>query len=76
MDVQGLMTIGPLTDNRERIRQAFHEMQLLNEQLERRIGVSCGKARLSMGMSDDFEIAIEEGSSMIRVGTAIFGPRL
>ena len=75
IDFQGLMTIGPMTADRERIRQAFREMKLISDQIERRLGVSCGRARLSMGMSDDFEIAIAEGATHIRVGTALFGPR-
>jgi uncharacterized pyridoxal phosphate-containing UPF0001 family protein len=69
----GLMTIGPLTDNRDRIRQAFREMKLLNDQIAHRVGLM--QALLSMGMSGDFEIAIEEGATHIRVGTAIFGAR-
>ncbi|NQV30850.1 MAG: YggS family pyridoxal phosphate-dependent enzyme [Candidatus Marinimicrobia bacterium] len=75
MDFMGLMTIGPLTNDQDRIRQAFREMKLLSDQIERQLGVLGGKAILSMGMSDDFEIAIEEGATHIRVGTALFGPR-
>ena len=75
LEFQGLMTIGPLTDDHERVRQAFREMKLLNDQIERRVGVQGGQAMLSMGMSGDFEIAIEEGATHIRVGTAIFGAR-
>ncbi|MEA3287080.1 MAG: YggS family pyridoxal phosphate-dependent enzyme [Candidatus Marinimicrobia bacterium] len=73
LDFKGLMTIGPLTDDRERIRQAFREMKLLTDQIIRRVGVM--QPMLSMGMSSDFEIAIEEGATHIRVGTAIFGAR-
>ncbi len=75
LEFQGLMTIGPLTSDTERIRQAFREMKLITDQVERRIGVPGGRAMLSMGMSGDFEIAIEEGATHIRVGTAIFGAR-
>jgi|FLOH01.1.fsa_nt_gi PLP dependent protein len=75
LDFRGLMTIGPLTDDQNRIRQAFREMKLLSNQVERQIGGQGGKAMLSMGMSDDFEIAIEEGATHIRVGTALFGAR-
>jgi hypothetical protein len=75
LDYQGLMTIGPLTDDKARIRQAFHEMKLISDLIERQVGVSEGRAKLSMGMSGDFEIAIEEGATHIRVGTSIFGPR-
>ena len=75
LDFCGLMTIGPLTDDRDRIRQAFREMKLMSDQVERRIGVPGGRALLSMGMSGDFEIAIEEGATHVRVGTSIFGAR-
>jgi len=75
LDFQGLMTIGPLTNDIDRIRQAFREMKLISDLIERQVGVSNGRAKLSMGMSGDFEIAIEEGATHIRVGTAIFGAR-
>ncbi len=75
LEFQGLMTIGPLTTNRDRIRQAFREMKLISDQIERQIGVSGGRATLSMGMSSDFDLAIEEGATHIRVGTALFGSR-
>ncbi len=71
----GLMTIGPLTNDTDRIRQAFREMKLLTDQVQQQVGVKAGQAFLSMGMSSDFEIAIEEGATHIRVGTAIFGAR-
>ncbi len=72
---QGLMTIGPLTSDRDHIRQSFREMKLISDQVERHVGIQDGFAILSMGMSSDFEIAIEEGATHIRVGTAIFGAR-
>jgi pyridoxal phosphate enzyme (YggS family) len=69
----GLMTIGPLTDDRDAIRRAF---QLCREQfLKAREIVGNQFDTLSMGMSDDFPLAIAEGSTMIRIGTALFGPR-
>ena len=73
LEFTGLMTIGPLTGDRDRIRQAFREMKLLTDQVAQRVGVI--QPWLSMGMSGDFEIAIEEGATHIRVGTAIFGAR-
>lgn len=76
LDLQGLMTIGPLTGDPFLIRRAFREMKLLADQIERQVGVSTGRAVLSMGMSGDFETAIEEGATHVRVGTALFGPRL
>lgn len=75
LEFQGLMTIGPLTSDRDRIRQSFREMMLISEQVIRQVGTSGKTAILSMGMSSDFQIAIEEGATHIRVGTAIFGPR-
>ncbi len=73
LEFSGLMTIGPLTADRDRIRQAFQEMKLLTDQIAHRVGLL--QPLLSMGMSGDFEIAIEEGATHIRVGTAIFGAR-
>ncbi len=75
LEFKGLMTIGPLTADTARIRQAFRDMKLLNDQIESQVSIAGGQALLSMGMSGDFEIAIEEGATHIRVGTAIFGAR-
>ncbi|MBT3254243.1 MAG: YggS family pyridoxal phosphate-dependent enzyme [Candidatus Marinimicrobia bacterium] len=75
LEFQGLMTIGPLTTDNDRIRQAFREMKLIHDQVASQIGTSGKTAILSMGMSSDFKIAIEEGSTHIRVGTALFGAR-
>ncbi|NQV42412.1 MAG: YggS family pyridoxal phosphate-dependent enzyme [Candidatus Marinimicrobia bacterium] len=75
LEFQGLMTIGPLTADSGRIRQAFREMKLIHEQVVRQLGSSGKAAILSMGMSSDFKIAIEEGATHIRVGTALFGAR-
>ena len=69
----GLMGIGPLTDEKKRIRSSFALLRRLKEELEEDLGVELPE--LSMGMSDDFEIAIAEGSTMVRLGRAIFGPR-
>ena len=67
IDVRGLMTIPPITERAEDARGWFRALA----QLGKRVGL----AELSMGMSADFEVAIEEGATMVRVGTAIFGPR-
>lgn len=70
--VVGLMTIAPLVDNPEKARPIFHRLRLLRDQLSRlRVGESL--TQLSMGMSDDFEVAVEEGATMVRIGRAIFG---
>ena len=74
LNIQGLMTIGPLTSEEEQIRASFRMLRSIREKLAG-IAEQSEIATLSMGMSQDFEIAIEEGSTMIRVGTAIFGSR-
>ena len=71
--LQGLMTIGPLTGDKLLIRKAFRSTRELFDRGRMIAGQSF--SILSMGMSADFEMAIEEGSNMIRVGTAIFGQR-
>jgi pyridoxal phosphate enzyme (YggS family) len=72
----GLMTIPPLTDNPEMARPHFRALRLLAEELaEKELFHDNSRIELSMGMSDDFKVAIEEGATMVRVGTAIFGQR-
>lgn len=69
----GLMTIAPLTEDEEAIRSAFRQCHDLYREGRELLGQEFDT--LSMGMSDDFSLAIAEGSTMIRIGTAIFGPR-
>ncbi|MBI3318727.1 MAG: YggS family pyridoxal phosphate-dependent enzyme [Candidatus Omnitrophica bacterium] len=64
----GLMTLAPLSDNPEAARPFFKQLRQLRDHLQEGL-------HLSMGMSEDFETAVEEGATMIRVGTAIFGER-
>lgn len=71
--LRGLMTIGPWTTDEGQIRDAFRKTKALYDRAKKSASQSFNT--LSMGMSSDFEIAIEEGSTMIRVGTAIFGHR-
>ncbi len=73
LDVQGLMAIPPQSDHPEGSRPYFAALRAAGENLAAKTD---SDLVLSMGMTDDFEIAIEEGASMIRVGRAIFGPRL
>jgi pyridoxal phosphate enzyme (YggS family) len=68
LNVCGLMTIAPLVGEPEEVRPLFRELRRLRDAL--------GLAELSMGMTDDFEVAIEEGATMVRIGRAIFGGRL
>ncbi len=73
LSVEGLMTIGPNTENDQDIRKAFEGLRLLRDRLSKVSGLPLYE--LSMGMSNDFETAIEEGSTLVRVGTGIFGVR-
>ncbi len=74
LSLQGLMTIGPLTDDEARVRQAFQDLYRLREKLRSQFP-SLSLHTLSMGMSGDYQLAIEEGSTMIRPGTLLFGHR-
>lgn len=73
--VRGLMAIAPPVDDPEDNRQYFREMRALRDQIAARKIPSVSMEELSMGMTGDFEVAIEEGATMVRVGTAIFGER-
>ncbi|RKX99596.1 MAG: YggS family pyridoxal phosphate-dependent enzyme [Spirochaetes bacterium] len=72
--IRGIMTIGPLTDDEKLIRKAFSLTRETFEKLKNSYP-ELNLEILSMGMSGDYEIAIEEGSNMVRIGTAIFGER-
>ena len=73
LNLEGLMTVGPLTDNERDIRTAFANLRTLTENARTSSGLAL--PIISMGMSDDFELAILEGSTMVRIGTLLFGPR-
>lgn len=73
LSLEGLMTVGPLGLGAGATAEAFRELRRLFEKLAPAAGTSF--RYLSMGMTDDFELAIEEGSNMVRVGRAIFGER-
>jgi pyridoxal phosphate enzyme (YggS family) len=73
LDVRGLMTIGRLVADAEAARSTFAALRRASERL-RGVGAPIGPV-LSMGMSDDFEVAVEEGATIVRVGRAIFGER-
>jgi hypothetical protein len=73
--IAGLMTIGPFLPDPEGSRPMFRRLRALNEEI-RQLGMPNATMRhLSMGMTGDFEIAIDEGATLIRIGTAIFGKR-
>lgn len=67
LEIKGLMTIAPLVDDPEEVRPIFRQLRQLRDSL--------GLEHLSMGMTDDFEVAVEEGATMVRIGRAIFGER-
>jgi len=67
LEIKGLMTIAPLVEDPEQVRPVFRRLRQLRDSL--------GLEQLSMGMTDDFEVAIEEGATIVRIGRAIFGPR-
>jgi len=71
--VEGLMTMAPIVADPEQARPVFRALRQLRDELRDRFTFSSW-AELSMGMTDDFEVAIEEGATMVRIGRAIFGP--
>lgn len=73
LEIHGLMTIAPWTAEPEKVRPIFRQLRELKTECEQRLGAPL--QHLSMGMSGDYEIAIEEGATMVRIGTALFGPR-
>lgn len=73
IEIHGLMTVPPWSDEPEKSRPHFQRLRELKERCEHILGAPL--PHLSMGMSGDFEVAIEEGATMIRIGTALFGPR-
>ena len=73
--VQGLMCVPPAVEIAEHARPYFVQLRTLAAQIERERIPNVAMTELSMGMSHDFEVAIEEGATMVRVGSAIFGPR-
>ena len=75
LEVQGLMTIAPLVENPEEVRPVFRELRTLRDQLRDTLPQSAWQ-HLSMGMTDDYRIAIEEGATIVRIGRAIFGERV
>jgi hypothetical protein len=72
LDVQGLMTVAPWTDDESLLRRVFSDLRELRHFLAVRMPIG---PQLSMGMSDDFELAVEEGATLVRLGRVLFGPR-
>ncbi|MGC9323565.1 MAG: YggS family pyridoxal phosphate-dependent enzyme [Desulfomonilia bacterium] len=73
--VQGLMTMGPFLDDPEGLRPYFREIRALFDEISSLTIPHVEMKHLSMGMSDSYQIALEEGATMVRIGTMIFGPR-
>ena len=71
--VEGLMTMAPFSENPEDARPYFRRLRELRDECEKSLGV--GLPRLSMGMSGDYEVAVEEGATWVRLGTVLFGER-
>ncbi len=75
LELRGLMVIPPFLENPEEVRPYFRKLRALAGEIERRNISNISMRELSMGMSHDFEVAIEEGATTVRIGTAIFGSR-
>ena len=73
--VQGLMTLPPYMPDPEEVRPHFARLRELRDEARARGLAGPAFAELSMGMSHDFEVAVEEGATLVRVGTALFGER-
>jgi pyridoxal phosphate enzyme (YggS family) len=75
LKLNGLMVLPPFFDDAEKVRPYFERLRMIRDELAAAEAFAIGIGELSMGMSHDFEIAIEEGATVVRVGTAIFGER-
>lgn len=73
LEVRGLMTMAPIVEDPERVRPVFRKLRKFRDFLT--TAVPGNWSELSMGMTDDYEIAVEEGATLVRIGRAIFGPR-
>jgi pyridoxal phosphate enzyme (YggS family) len=73
LELHGLMAIAPWTPEPEKVRPVFRRLRELKAECEQKLGAPL--PHLSMGMSGDYEVAIEEGATIVRIGTALFGPR-
>jgi pyridoxal phosphate enzyme (YggS family) len=73
LQIQGLMTMAPWVEDQAIIRNTFRRLRSLRDYLQEKLDVEWPE--LSMGMTDDYEIAVEEGATLLRIGRAIFGPR-
>ncbi|MFW6011047.1 MAG: YggS family pyridoxal phosphate-dependent enzyme [Desulfosalsimonas sp.] len=75
LSIQGLMTMPPFFDQPEKVRPFFRKLAMLRDKISGENIPGVEPKELSMGMTGDFEVAVEEGSTMVRIGTALFGER-
>ncbi|TMA58047.1 MAG: YggS family pyridoxal phosphate-dependent enzyme [Deltaproteobacteria bacterium] len=73
--IEGLMTVPPFQDDPEKVRPYFRDLRELREELNESRYLNVDLQELSMGMTHDYTVAIEEGATIVRIGTALFGPR-
>ncbi|WP_026893935.1 YggS family pyridoxal phosphate-dependent enzyme [Clostridiisalibacter paucivorans] len=76
INIKGLMTIAPYAEDPEDVRGVFKQLRELSQEVEKKDYKGVEMKYLSMGMTNDYEIAIEEGANMVRIGTALFGERI
>lgn len=74
--IKGLMTIAPFAENPEEVRYVFRDLKKLGEEIERKSYPNLEMKYYSMGMTNDYTIALEEGSNIVRIGTGLFGKRI
>lgn len=75
IEIKGLMGMATNTDNQDLIRKEFHQLKIFFEKLKKENKSTAQLTELSMGMSSDYQIALEEGSTLVRIGSSIFGKR-
>ncbi len=73
--IEGLMTVPPFRDDPEKVRPYFRKLRELREELNESRYLNVDLQELSMGMTHDYAVAVEEGATIVRIGTALFGPR-
>ncbi|MCR6544536.1 YggS family pyridoxal phosphate-dependent enzyme [Dehalobacterium formicoaceticum] len=76
LKISGLMTIAPLVDEAEKVRPVFRQLRELRDQIQEMNLPGVSMDYLSMGMTNDYQIAVEEGANIVRIGSGIFGARL
>ena len=75
LDIVGLMTVAPAVTDQEDVRPIFRKLRTLRDELQQTAPFQSISLGLSMGMSSDYQVAIQEGSTLVRIGTSLWGPR-